>query len=148
MTCRAALACVCLFAFSPPAFSQAPSPQPEPIETIEPDRPDVTNGTHIVDIGLLQIEIGGLYTHPTAGQHAFGTPFTARIGLLDWFEGRIGTDGLLLQADDRGRVSGLGNLQLGAKLRLSGGARRNPCVVDPSHDQRADRERRQRTRFG
>lgn len=24
-------------------------------ETIEPDRPDVTNGTHIVDIGLLQI---------------------------------------------------------------------------------------------
>jgi hypothetical protein len=115
---RAALACVCLFAFSPPAFSQAPSPQPQPIETIEPDRPDVTNGTHIVDIGLLQIEIGGLYTHPTAGQRAFGTPFTARIGLLDWFEARIGTDGLLLQTGDSGRVSGLGNLQLGAKLRL------------------------------
>jgi len=36
-------------------------------EGIEPDRPDVTNGTHIVDIGLLQLEIGGLYTHVAAG---------------------------------------------------------------------------------
>ena len=29
-------------------------------ENIEPDRPAVTNGTHIVDIGLLQIEVGGI----------------------------------------------------------------------------------------
>ena len=41
----------------------------EPKETIEPDRPDITNGTHIVDIGILQIEVGGLYTRPAAGQH-------------------------------------------------------------------------------
>jgi hypothetical protein len=87
-------------------------------ETIEPDRPDVTNGTHIVDIGLLQIEIGGLYTHPGSGQHAFGSPFTARVGLQDWLEARMGTDGLLVQSDSTGRVMGLGNLQLGAKLRL------------------------------
>ena len=87
-------------------------------ETIEPDRPDVTNGTHIVDIGLLQIEIGGLYTHAGADQHAFGSPFTARVGLLEWLEARVGTDGFLTQSDPSGRVTGLGNLQLGAKLRL------------------------------
>ena len=85
---------------------------------IDPDRPDVTNGTHIVDIGLLQIEVGGLYTHPTANEHAFGTPFMARVGLFEWLEARVGTDGLLLQSDDSGQVSGVGNLQLGAKLRL------------------------------
>jgi len=87
-------------------------------ETIEPDRPDVTNGTHIVDIGLLQVEIGGLYTHPGANQGAWGSPFTARLGLLPWLEARIGTDGFVSQSDPLGRVTGLGNLQLGAKLRL------------------------------
>jgi hypothetical protein len=123
---RATLACVAaiLLAFSAPASAQLPVPvQPPPVTipappSLEPDRPDVTNGTHIVDIGLLQIEMGGLYTHPNGGEHAFGTPFTARVGLFDWLEARVGTDGLLLQSDAEGRVSGIGNLQLGAKLRL------------------------------
>ena len=87
-------------------------------ETIEPDRPDVTNGTHIVDIGLLQIEIGGLYTRAAPGQRAFGSPFTARVGLTDWVEVRFGTDGLLTQTDGFTHVTGIGNTQLGAKLRL------------------------------
>jgi outer membrane putative beta-barrel porin/alpha-amylase len=87
-------------------------------ETIEPDRPDVTNGTHIVDIGLLQVEIGGLYTHAAPGQRAFGSPFTARVGLADWVEVRFGTDGLLTQTDGFTHVTGIGNMQLGAKLRL------------------------------
>jgi hypothetical protein len=87
-------------------------------EEIEPDRPDVTNGTHIVDIGLLQIEIGGLYTHAGPGQHTGGTPFTARVGLFDWLEARIGTDGLLTQTDGFSSVTGIGNVQVGAKLRL------------------------------
>jgi hypothetical protein len=87
-------------------------------EDIEPDRPDVTNGTHIVDIGLLQIEIGGLYTHVGPSQHAWGTPFTARVGMFDWLEARIGTDGLLTQTDGFSSVTGIGNVQVGAKLRL------------------------------
>lgn len=90
----------------------------QPPDAIEPDRPDVTNGTHIVDIGLLQIEIGGLYTRPVVGQHGFGTPFTARVGLYDWLEARIGTDGLLVLNNGTGPVTGLGNVQVGAKLRL------------------------------
>src|SRR6266498_4072464 len=73
-------------------------------EAIEPDRPDVTNGTHIVDIGLLQVEIGGLYTHAGSRQHAFGSPVTARAGLTEWLEARIGTDGVLTQSDDVSHV--------------------------------------------
>jgi hypothetical protein len=87
-------------------------------EEVEPDRPDVTNGTHIVDTGLLQLEIGGLYTHAGASQHALGTPFTARVGLFEWLEARIGTDGLLTQTDGFTSVTGIGNVQVGAKLRL------------------------------
>ncbi len=87
-------------------------------QAIEPDRPDVTNGTHIVGTGLLQIEFGGLFTRGAGSASAFGSPFTARVGVLEWLEARIGTDGLLTQADDSGRVTGIGNTQLGAKLRL------------------------------
>lgn len=92
--------------------------QDEPRDAIEPDRPDITNGTHIVDTGILQLEVGGLYTHAVPNAHAFGTPLTARVGVTDWLEARIGADGLLLQSDATGHASGIGNLQLGAKLRL------------------------------
>jgi outer membrane putative beta-barrel porin/alpha-amylase len=112
MTLRACLAaCGCVFCFAAAAAAQDAT-------TIEPDRPDVTNGTHIVDIGLLQIEIGGLYTHTGPSQHTGGTPFTARVGLFDWLEARIGTDGLLTQTDGFSSVAGIGNVQVGAKLRL------------------------------
>jgi outer membrane putative beta-barrel porin/alpha-amylase len=87
-------------------------------DTIEPDRPDVTNGTHIVDIGLLQIEIGGLYTHAAARQHAWGSPLTARVGVTDWLEARLGTDGLLTQTDGLMHATGIGNTNIGAKVRL------------------------------
>ncbi len=86
-------------------------------ETIEPDRPDVTNGTHIVDIGLLQIEMGGQFVH-ASGARSFGSPLTARVGLTDWCEARVGTDGLVTQTDGSVRQTGLGNTSLGAKLRL------------------------------
>jgi len=90
----------------------------QPPETIEPDRPDVTNGTHIVDTGLLQVEFGAAYTSISSGLDQFGSPFTARLGVLDWLELRFGGDGILVQTDAIGRESGFGNLQVGAKLRL------------------------------
>jgi hypothetical protein len=86
-------------------------------ETIEPDRPDVTNGTHIVDIGLLQMEMGGQFVH-SSGARSFGSPLTARVGLTDWCEARVGTDGLVTQTDGSIRQTGIGNTSLGAKLRL------------------------------
>jgi hypothetical protein len=88
-------------------------------DTIEPDRPDVTNGTHIVEIGLLQIEMGGQIIHSDT-QRSFGSPVTARVGLAEWLEARISTDGFVTQTDGTLRLSSVGNTSLGAKLRLWG----------------------------
>jgi hypothetical protein len=90
---------------------------PPLVPPIEPDRPDITNGTHIVGAGLLQIEFGGLYTRSGGTQRSFGSPVTARFGVFDWLELRIGSDGLLSQSGDT-PVTGIGNTQVGAKLRL------------------------------
>ena len=88
------------------------------VSPIEPDRPDVTNGTHIVDVGLLQVEAGVQHARMGTSQRSVGTPFTLRIGLFEWLEGRASTDGFLHQTDSASRVSGVGNVQVGAKVRL------------------------------
>src|ERR1700704_401684 len=43
---------------------------------------------------------------------------TARVGLTEWLEARVGGDGYLSVTDLVGSQSGMGNVQLGAKLRL------------------------------
>src|SRR6516165_7354346 len=91
--------------------------RPEQIE-IEPDRPDVTNGTRIVPIGVVQIEIGGLYLRNSPDQRSANSPFTFRVGLTDWLEARVGADGLLTNETGDLRTTGFGNVQIGAKLRL------------------------------
>ena len=108
------------------AFAQTPAqpstsaqpPVAEEVENLEPDRPDVTNGTHIVDVGLLQIEFGGLYSRAGADRQNVGTPVTFRLGLSEWLEARVGGDGFIASHDPQGQASGFGNVQLGAKLRL------------------------------
>ncbi len=101
-------------AFQATAVSGAPAD----VNPLEPDRPDVTNGTHIVDVGLLQIELGGLFNRIGDGRHSIGTPVTARVGLTEWLEARVGSDGFLSLTDLGERAAGLGNIQIGAKLRL------------------------------
>ena len=96
--------------------SQPPVAEEE--ENLEPDRPDVTNGTHIVDVGLLQIELGGLYSRSGVDRRNVGTPLTMRIGLTEWLEARVGGDGFISSRDPQGQESGIGNVQIGAKLRL------------------------------
>src|SRR5476649_2001000 len=102
-----------LLAVTAPALAQSTSEEP-----IDLDRPDVTNGTHIVSIGLVQFELGGLYTHDGPHQGNTSSPMTMRIGVFDWLEARIGGDGLLTQTTADSRAIGFGNVQLGAKLRL------------------------------
>jgi outer membrane putative beta-barrel porin/alpha-amylase len=86
-------------------------------DNLEPDRPDVTNGTHIVDAGLLQMEVGGVWNRSGAGR-SVGTPLTVRVGLTEWLEARVSGDGFLSVTDAAGNQRGMGNVQLGAKLRL------------------------------
>jgi hypothetical protein len=88
-----------------------------PVDPIEGDRPDVTNGTHIVDVGLLQVEIGVQHVRSGSSRNA-GTPLTFRVGLYEWLEARAGTDGLVSQSDGTVSESGAGNVQIGAKIRL------------------------------
>jgi hypothetical protein len=109
------LAALALLTAAAPASAAQQSAPEEPIDL---DRPDVTNGTHIVSSGLVQFELGGLYTHDGPGQRSVSSPMTARIGVLDWLEVRIGGDGLLMQSTADSHASGFGNVQLGAKLRL------------------------------
>ena len=104
---------VLFLATATPARAQA-----APEESIDLDRPDVTNGTHIVSSGLVQFELGGLYTHDGPHQGSTSSPITMRVGVFDWLEARIGGDGLLMQTTADSRATGFGNVQLGAKLRL------------------------------
>jgi hypothetical protein len=88
-------------------------------EPLEPDRPDVTNGTHIVDVGLLQMEMGVQRVRSGPGASSFSTPITFRAGLAEWIELRFGGDGYVTATDPiAGSNGGFGNVQLGAKIRL------------------------------
>src|SRR5215471_14767856 len=114
-----AVALVVLFSTCAPAQEpgvvQPTGATPQPID---PDRPDVTNGTHIVDTGLLQVEIGGLFSRSNDASHDVGTPVTFRFGATEWLELRLGGDGFLESTTLDRRQTGMGNLQVGAKLRL------------------------------
>ncbi|HEX4568088.1 MAG TPA: transporter [Vicinamibacterales bacterium] len=102
-----------------PARAQPPVAAPTERQPLEPDRPDVTNGTHIVDVGLLQMEVGVQRLRLGGGAASFGTPTTFRVGLTDWIEVRFGTDGYVSSTDPiAGTNSGIGNVQLGAKIRF------------------------------
>src|SRR5262245_63919575 len=100
----AAVALVVLFAgyaaAQEPETVQPTGATPQPID---PDRPDVTNGTHIVDTGLLQVEFGGVFSRSNAAVQNFGTPITFRFGATDWLELRFGGDGFLQSTDVDGR---------------------------------------------
>ena len=60
------IACTLLVALA--LQSSAPPAAVVGVDPLEPDRPDVTNGTHIVDVGLLQLEFGAVY-RPCGGPH-------------------------------------------------------------------------------
>ncbi len=102
------------------------NPSPEDIEDeLNPDRPDVTNGTHIVPLALAQLEFGGQYSRVGQGEEV-GTPIALRIGLLEWLEGRVEADVLSVSAPQGGGTqpaaseTSFGGLGVGAKLRLWG----------------------------
>jgi hypothetical protein len=120
LTCFAWLQAVAAVPTAAAIAAQAPASSTAQADNnpLEPDRPDVTNGTHIVDVGLLQIELGGVFNRTGDGRHNTGTPVTARVGLTNWLEARVSTDGYLSVTDPAGNQSGLGNVQIGAKLRL------------------------------
>src|ERR1051326_6084592 len=67
------------------------------------------------------MHMGGRSAGPAGAPHGFGAPFTARVGLADWLEARIGSDGFVTQSDGITRQGGIGNTNAGAKLGLGAG---------------------------
>lgn len=87
---------------------------------IEPDHPDLTNSAHLVPVGVLQFEADGLFHRASSIAHDSATPFTVRYGVTPWFEARLDGDGFLSTTDGSTTERGMGNIQLGAKVRLLG----------------------------
>jgi hypothetical protein len=107
---------VCLLA-SRLASAQAVQPV-QATPTIDPDRPDITNGAQLVEPGALQLEAGGSFTRNQSEQRGWGSPFTLRLGVTPWIEARFSGDGLLVRSDAAGHEVGFGNVQLAAKVRV------------------------------
>lgn len=95
----------------------------EPPEMVT-DRPDQTESSLVVPPGLVQLEIGYLFTNDDSGGVETSTyefPFTlARIGLIDRVELRIGFAGVTSQQTSPGGagVDGFGDGELGTKIVL------------------------------
>ena len=104
----------------------------QPVAAQDPSSPpadtQVVDATDKTDVGLVQVELGGSFTRVSAGSRASATPFTARYGVSDWLEVSVGADGMVTQRDIQQRVSGFGNVQIGAKLRVFGAAGGAPVL--------------------
>ena len=114
MPIRVAVLFGCLAVLSPSVRAQTS----DAAVPISPDRPDLTNSAHLVNPGIVQIEAGVIQTRQDAEHHAFGSPIVARIGVRDWLEAQVGSDGLLIATGAGERATGIGNVRLGAKVRL------------------------------
>jgi hypothetical protein len=104
-------------------FVLNPRPPPQPTEQdilqeMQGDRPDLTNGTHIVPTALVQLESGGVYSGFRASGHSTGVPVSLRLGLTDWLEARLETGGPEIQSSPARTLTTLAGVTLGAKLRL------------------------------
>jgi outer membrane putative beta-barrel porin/alpha-amylase len=88
--------------------------------TIDADRPHVGTGTHVVDPGEVQFEVGVQWQGWT-DIRTFGSPALVRVGVSDRLELRMSSDGFLERSQPVIDVYGIGNAQLGAKIRLLGG---------------------------
>jgi hypothetical protein len=88
------------------------------VRPIDPDRPDVTNGTATVGPGIVQIETGIEYSRTSVGgaptEKQFSVPLVLRVGLLQNLEARLESEPLVVvrgTEDD----TGFGDLTLGLK---------------------------------
>jgi Putative MetA-pathway of phenol degradation len=92
------------------------------LRPIDPDRPDVTNGTATVGRGVFQIETGVEYSRTSVGgsptQQEFNVPLVLRIGVLERLEVRIETEPLVNLSGDEDDT-GYGDLKLGLKWGFS-----------------------------
>ena len=87
--------------------------------TVEPDRPDISNSTHIVPVRALQAELGLEYAraHDDTLGRRLALQTTLRTGLTDRLEVRLDGEPLVRLKEDSDDV-GLGDLAVGVKARV------------------------------
>lgn len=90
-------------------------------DTIEPDRPDVTNGTRTVAPGTVQIETGVEYARTRAAasedERRWGFQLTLRTGLTERLEARLDGEPLVRLRGEQ-NATGLGAVTLSVKYRF------------------------------
>jgi hypothetical protein len=86
------------------------------------DRPDFTESSEAVVRGVLQFETGFAYERTGAGVERVGSVTAPtsllRVGLMPRVELRFGTDGILSTDQGGVRSTGVGDFEVGAKIRL------------------------------
>ena len=85
---------------------------------IEPDRPDLTNGAHLLPVGSVQFELGASRTRDSGREHTNAAPVNVRIGVADWLEAEVGVDALVTAGSIDAEATESGAFQVGAKIRL------------------------------
>jgi hypothetical protein len=115
---------VALLALALTAHEAAPQEPVDPARTaqevtIDADRPHVGTGPHVVALGEVQFELG-VQWQGFSDIRTFGSPALIRIGVADRVEVRLSSDGMLARYQPLADVYGVGNAQLGAKIRLLG----------------------------
>ena len=87
-------------------------------EPIDPDRPDLTNGTATVGRGVVQIETGVEWRRTSGDgsptERRLGFPLVLRVGLLDRLEARLESEPLV-HLQNAESDTGFGDLKLGFK---------------------------------
>lgn len=107
------------------SYGNDPTGGPNPDEPIITDRPDFTEASSTVGLGVRQLEFGYTYVHNNNGgmkSHSYGEPLLRIGALANWFEYRFGWN-FFQQSTALGgvktRISGLDDLYLGAKIGLT-----------------------------
>lgn len=122
-TLRLAPACAALLAF------------PVLADTIATDRPDFVESSNVVGAGRWQIETSVAYERDSAAgvdARTWSTPTLLRVGLGDYWEFRVETDGFLSQeVGDRGfdeQDDGFADTALGLKWHIPGSEQSGPSL--------------------
>ncbi|MGE5359999.1 MAG: hypothetical protein ACM3NQ_13360 [Bacteroidales bacterium] len=101
-----------LFGPIPAASGEEDEPQ------IQPDQPDHTNAAYTVPPSLVQLEVGGQWTHVGSRGDVVQTPASVRAGIAPWFEVRTDTSGVVVVKQDGGATTQFSGLAIGGKFRV------------------------------
>ncbi|UOR05097.1 transporter [Hymenobacter aerilatus] len=109
------LSTVCCLLLALPGYGQ----KREDIDSIDPGRPDQTNGTSVVQKHFVQLE-GGLRYQEGRSSRTYNYPtLTVRYGLLDRVELRLGTGfEASVPSSSRQRQRGVGAPEVGTRVYL------------------------------